>query len=55
MTKRIVALILCVATVLLCLVGCAKHEEDKGAYIRMYLTEPVYDVDPLQAFDNEPS
>ena len=55
MTKRIVALILCVATVLLCLVGCAKHEEDKGAYIRMYLTEPVYDVDPLQAFDNEAS
>ncbi|MBE6702028.1 MAG: hypothetical protein E7585_01265 [Ruminococcaceae bacterium] len=53
MTKRMIALILCVATVLLCLVGCAKNEEDKGAYIRMYLTEPIYDVDPLQAFDNE--
>ena len=53
MTKRIVALILCVATLLLCVVGCAKNEEDKGAYIRMYLTEPVYDVDPFYAFDNE--
>ena len=53
MTKRIVALILCIATVLLCFVGCATNEDDKGAFIRMYLTEPVYDVDPLLAFDNE--
>lgn len=53
MMKRVVALILCLATVLLCLIGCAKSEDDKGAYIRMYLTEPVWDVDPLEAFDNE--
>lgn len=53
MMKRVVALILCIATVLLCLTACAANENDKGAYIRMYLTEPVWDVDPLQAFDNE--
>ena len=53
MMKRVVALILCLATVLLCLTACSKSEDDKGAYIRMYLTEPVYDVDPLKAFDNE--
>ena len=53
MMKRVVALILCLATVLLCLTACAKSEDDKGAYIRMYLNEPVYDVDPLNAFDNE--
>ncbi|MBO5326616.1 MAG: hypothetical protein J6A84_00665 [Clostridia bacterium] len=53
MMKRVLALILCLASVLLCLTACAKDENDKGAYIRMYLTEPIYDVDPLNAFDNE--
>ncbi len=53
MKKRIVALTLCLAFLLLALVGCARNEEDKGAYIRMYLSEPVYDLDPLNAFDNQ--
>ncbi|MBQ3483783.1 MAG: hypothetical protein IJA78_06380 [Clostridia bacterium] len=53
MMKRVIALVLCFASVLLCFTACAKNEEDKGAYIRMYLTEPIYDVDPLNAFDNE--
>lgn len=53
MMKRVIALVLCLVSVLLCFTACAKNEEDKGAYIRMYLTEPVYDVDPLAAFDNE--
>jgi len=53
MMKRVLALILCLCSVLLCLTACAKDENDKGAYIRMYLTEPVYDLDPLNAFDNE--
>ena len=53
MMKRVLALILCLASVLLCLAACAKDENDKGAYVRMYLTEPIYDVDPLNAFDNE--
>ena len=53
MMKRVLALILCLCSVLLCFTACAKDEDDKGAYIRMYLTEPVYDLDPLSAFDNE--
>ncbi len=53
MKKRIVALLLCLVTVVLCLTACSKNEDDKGAYIRMYLSEPVYDLDPLTAFDNE--
>ena len=53
MMKRVLALILCLCSVLLCFTACAKDKDDKGAYIRMYLTEPVYDLDPLNAFDNE--
>ena len=53
MMKRILALVLCLASVLLCFAACAKDEDDRGAYIRMYLTEPVYSVDPLNAYDNE--
>ena len=55
MMKRVIALVLCLATVLLCLTACSNGENDKGAFIRMYLTEPVYDLDPLNAFDNEAS
>ena len=53
MMKRVVALVLCLASVLFCFTACSNGENDKGAYIRMYLTEPVYDLDPLNAFDNE--
>ena len=53
MMKRVVALVLCLASVLFCFTACSNGENDKGAYIRMYLTEPVYDLDPLYAFDNE--
>ena len=52
MMKRIVALLLCVLTVLLCATACGKNEEDKGAYIRLFLSEPIYDFDPVEAFDN---
>ena len=52
MKKRVIALLLCVVTLLLCVTSCAKSDDDKGAYIRMYLAEPIYDFDPLQAFDN---
>lgn len=52
MIKRVTALLLCLATLVLCLAGCSHGDNDKGAYIRMYLTEPVYDMDPLEAFDN---
>ena len=53
MMKRIVALTLCLVCLVLCLAGCSHGIYDKGAYIRMYLSEPVYDVDPLNAFDNQ--
>lgn len=53
MMKRIVALVLCFVCLLLCFTGCSHGENDKGAYIRMYLSEPVYDFDPLNAFDNQ--
>ena len=53
MMKRIIALTLSLVCVLLCFAGCSHGENDKGAYIRMYLSEPVYDFDPLNAFDNQ--
>ena len=53
MMKRIIALTLSLVFVLLCFAGCSHGENDKGAYIRMYLSEPVYDFDPLNAFDNQ--
>ncbi len=52
MMKRVIALLLCLLMLLPCIVACSKDPEDKGAYIRMYLTEPIYDFDPLQAFEN---
>ncbi len=53
MMKRIVALTLSLVCLLLSFAGCSHGENDKGAYIRMYLSEPVYDFDPLNAFDNQ--
>lgn len=52
MMKKVIALLLCLLMLLPCIVACSKDPEDKGAYIRMYLAEPIYDFDPLQAFEN---
>lgn len=52
MMKRAIALLLCLMTLLLCVTACSKAENDKGPYIRMYLSEPIYDFDPLNAFEN---
>lgn len=52
MMKRVIALLLCLLMLVPCVVSCSRDEQDKGPYIRMYLTEPVYDFDPLQAFEN---
>lgn len=52
MMKRVIALLLCLLMLLPCVVSCAKDPQDKGAFIRMYLAEPIYDFDPLQAFEN---
>ena len=54
MAKRLLALVLCLIMLAFTLVGCAKRDEDyKGAYIHMYLTDMVYDLDPAHAYENE--
>lgn len=54
MSKRIIALLMCVIMLVPCLVACGNknEEEDPGAYITMYLTDEVYDFDPANAFYN---
>ena len=53
--KKVISLCLCLITVLTVFAGCAKEKDpnDKGAYISMYLTDPVYNFDPAYAFGNE--
>ncbi len=57
MSKRIVALLLCLLMCVSVLVGCTpriKFDSDiKGAYITMYLTDEVYNFDPAYAYMNE--
>ncbi len=54
MIKRVLALLLCVLMMVPAFASCAKKDEnDKGAYINMYLTEQVYDLDPANAYNNE--
>lgn len=55
--KRIVALLLCLMMCLSMFVACAdggkEKDEDKGAYITMYLTDEIYNFDPVYAYTNE--
>ncbi|MBE6592614.1 MAG: hypothetical protein E7642_01325 [Ruminococcaceae bacterium] len=60
--KKLVALALALIVILSALAGCAASEEedeveevDPGAYIRMYLTDPIYNFDPALAYNNEAS
>ena len=57
MSKRIVALLLCLVMCATALVGCGKRikadSEVKGAYITMFLTDEVYNFDPAYAYMNE--
>ena len=54
MSKRILALLLCVVMIVPCLAACAKKEDgDLGAYITMYLTDDIYDFDPAKAHYNQ--
>ena len=55
MSKRIIAILLCVVMLVPCLAACAKKDdekEDPGAYITMYLTDDIYDFDPANAYYN---
>ena len=62
MMKRLIALLLCLLMCVPMFAGCAiefdekntkKEDDDKGAYITMYLTDEVYNFDPALAFNNE--
>lgn len=54
MAKRVLSLVLCLIMLATAFVGCGKKDEnDKGAYINMYLTDMVYDFDPVHAYENE--
>ena len=53
MTKRILALALCIVMICSSLFACAKKDSgDMGAYITMYLTDEIYDFDPAKAYYN---
>ncbi len=54
--KRLIALLLCLATLVCVFAGCSNNEngeEEVGSYIKMYLTDPVYNFDPAYAYQNE--
>lgn len=57
MTKRIIALFLCLVSVVAVFAGCAGSidptSEYKGQQITMYLAETIYDLDPANAYYNE--
>ncbi len=54
MMKKIISLTLCLLMLIPVFAGCSNaNDDDKGAYITMYLTEPVYNFDPARAYGNE--
>ncbi len=56
MSKRILALLLCVVMLIPALSSCATLAEgDNGPYITMYLTDEIYDFDPVRAYYNSNS
>ena len=57
MKKRIIALLLCIASLVTVFAGCAKGidptSEYKGQQLAVCLSETLYDLDPANAFTNE--
>lgn len=55
MTKRIFALLICLATVITAFAGCSSNtdEDYKGQAIVAYLNTDVYDLDPAHAYNND--
>lgn len=53
MSKRIIALFLCAIMIVPLFAGCgSKNPDDKGPYITMYLSDDIYDFDPINAYYN---
>lgn len=55
MIKRLIALTLCLIMAVSVFASCSikKNKDDKGAIIKMYITEEIYDFDPAYAFKND--
>lgn len=57
MMKKTIALILCIAmciSMVCILASCSAKDADyKGQYITMYISDNVYDLDPVNAYNNE--
>ena len=56
MMKKIISLLLCLVMLATVFVGCSKkdeEDEDKGAYIYMYINDMIYNFDPAHAYGNE--
>lgn len=55
MMKKIISLTLCLLMLIPVFASCSgsKDPNDQGAYISMYITEPVYNFDPARAYGNE--
>lgn len=53
--KKLIAALMCVVMVLMAFASCTskKSEDDKGAVINMYLTQEIYDFDPVFAYKND--
>ena len=55
MIKRLIALTLCLIMAMSVFASCGikRDKDDKGAIIKMYITEEIYDFDPVYAFKND--
>ena len=53
--KKLIALILCLATVLTVLASCGFDPDEKGAVVNMYLFNEIRNFDPLYAYTNASS
>ena len=54
MKKRLLAFALCLVMILPMLASCAEVDLTyKGPILQMYLTQEIYDFDPLHAYNNE--
>ena len=53
--KRSIALLLCLLVFISALAGCSQKvdKDNPGAYISMYLSDPIYNLDPAFAYGND--